>query len=110
MYIVETIPIRKGIPRDTLSYFSARPIPIGALVEIPLHSQQIEGIVVGVSPVRDMKASIRTGNFSLRPVTSIIRDLGFSKPILESLCRVSEQNLIPVGTLISTFFPEPVFD
>ena len=73
MHILEVIPLQKGIPRDSLSYFSLKEIPLGALVEIPLHSKTISGIVIGKTDARDMKASIRSGTFSLKPVGAIIR-------------------------------------
>ena len=110
MYILEVIPLQKGIPRDTLSYYSMREIPLGSLVEIPLQSRTIQGIVIGIREARDMKASIRSGTFALKPVGSVIQEKGFPSKILQTLWEISRDTLIPVGTLITQFFPEPVFD
>ena len=110
MYILEVIPLQKGIPRDTLSYYSMREIPLGSLVEIPLQSRTIQGIVIGVREARDMRASIRSGTFALKPVGSVIQEKGFPSKILQALWEISRDTLIPVGTLITQFFPEPVFD
>ncbi len=109
MYILDVIPLQKGIPRDTLSYFSVRDIPLGALVEIPLQSKTISGIVIKSAPARDMKASIRSGSFSLKSIKSVINEKGFPVKILQSLQSLSLQTLIPIGTLITTFFPDTVF-
>jgi primosomal protein N' len=110
MYILDIIPLQKGIPRDTLSYFSMREIPLGSLVEIPLRNQTIQGIVIKQNEARDMKASIRSGNFSLKPVGSIVNEKGFPSKILQTLQILSLQTLIPLGTLLVNFFPEPVFE
>lgn len=110
MYILEIIPLQKGIPRDTLSYFSARPIDLGSVVEIPLNSRIITGIVVAQHSARDAKASIRSGTFSLKSIGHVIRDQQFSSIMMSTLQSISLQTLIPIGTLISTLFPEQVFD
>lgn len=110
MHILEVIPLQKGIPRDSLSYFSLKEIPLGALVEIPLHSKTISGIVIGKTDARDMKASIRSGTFSLKPVGAVINEKGFPSKIIQALWNISTETLIPTGTLISNFFPDPVFE
>lgn len=110
MYILDIIPLRKGIPRDTLSYFSLREVSIGALVEIPLQSKTISGIVINRTDARDMKSNIRSGNFSLKPIGNIIAEKGFPAKILTTLQTISLDTLIPIGTLLTTFFPEPVFE
>lgn len=110
MYILEIIPLQKGIPRDTLSYFSARLIDLGSVVEIPLNSRIITGIVVAQHSARDAKASIRSGTFSLKSISSVVRDQQFPSIVMKTLQSVSLQTLIPIGTLISTFFTESVFD
>lgn len=110
MHILEIIPLQKGIPRDSLSYFSLREIPLGALVEIPLQSRTISGIVIGKTDARDVKATIRSGTFSLKPVGPVIQEKGFPSKIIQTLWQLSMETLIPTGTLLSTFFPEPVFE
>lgn len=110
MYILDIIPLRKGIPRDTLSYFSARQVPIGALVEIPLQSKTISGIVINQTDARDMKSSIRSGSFSLKQIGPVIAEKGFPSKILTTLQHISLETLIPVGTLLTTFFPDPIFE
>jgi primosomal protein N' len=109
MYIVEIIPLQKGIPRDTLSYFSMKDVPLGAIVSVPLQSRSIEGIVIHVNSARDMKSSIRTGNFSLRQINGVVTEQGFPKKIIDRLIILSEQSMMPVGTLITQLFPEQTF-
>jgi primosomal protein N' len=110
MYILEIIPLQKGIPRDTLSYFSMREIPLGAIVEIPFRSNTITGIVINSLSARDIKTNLRSSSFSLKPVGSIIHDQSFPAPILRGLQEISENTLVPMGTLVSTFFPDNVLE
>lgn len=109
MYIVEIIPLQKGIPLDSLSYFSVHPVQLGSVVEIPLQSRTIQGIVISQKMARDVKSNIRTSNFSLKSIGNIVNDQQFPKEILQTLQIISQQTLIPIGTLISTLFPEIIF-
>lgn len=110
MYIVDVIPLQKGIPRDTLSYFSARPIPLGSVVDIPLHSRTITGIVITQHEARDIKSSIRSGTFSLKSVTRVHTDISFPKKLLEVIATMSTTTLIPAGTLVTHFFSGETLD
>lgn len=110
MYILEIIPLQKGIPRDTLSYFSMREIPLGALVEIPFRSNTITGIVINSLSARDAKANLRASSFSLKPIGSILHNQSFPATLLRGLQEISENTLIPIGTLISTFFSENLLE
>lgn len=110
MYILEIIPLQKGIPRDTLSYFSMREIPLGALVEIPFRSKTIQGIVIHSHAARDMKANLRSNSFSLKPVGAIVDGNGFPFQLLKGLREISDDTLLPVGTLIASFFEDSLFD
>lgn len=109
MYIVEIIPLQKGIPRDTLSYFSMKEVPLGSIISAPLQTRIIKGIVISVTSARDMKSSIRTGNFSLRKIDGIADEQGFPQKILKALTLISEHSMVPLGTLITQLFPEPIF-
>lgn len=108
MYIIEIIPLQKGIPKDTLSYFSMQPIELGSLVQVPLQSRLIEGIVVAQSLAKDMKASIRSGNFSLKQVDRVISQNYFPKKILDLLVILADRSTTPIGTLFVQLFPDPV--
>lgn len=110
MYILEIIPLQRGIPRDSLSYFSMREIPLGSLVEIPFRSKTIQGIVIHSSDARTMKASLRSNSFSLKPVGSVVEGERFPAQLLRGLQEISRDTLIPLGTLVATFFPDSIFD
>ncbi len=110
MFILEIIPLQRGIPRDSLSYFSMREIPLGSLVEIPFRSKTIQGIVIHSSDARDMKSNLRSSSFSLKPVGNIVSQNGFPFQLLRALRAISDDTLIPIGTLITNFFPDSLFE
>ena len=56
MYILDVIPIAKGILREKLTYFSAKDIPLGSLVEIPVRKKLIKALVIDKKAVTDAKS------------------------------------------------------
>ena len=59
MFIIEVIPIVKSIGVDTLSYFTSKEVPIGAIVNIPLRKKMVQGIVTSVRLAESLKCEIR---------------------------------------------------
>ena len=51
MFIATIIPIQRGIPFDTLTYYSSEDIVCGAIVEIPFGRQTIYGLVLESVPL-----------------------------------------------------------
>ncbi len=71
MWIVEVLPIKRGLQKDSLTYFSAEEIPEGALVSVPLRSKTIDAIVTHCRNVKEEKQAIKSGSLSLRKVTKV---------------------------------------
>ncbi len=109
MYIMTIIPIAKGIPRDELSYFSAKEISLGTLVTIPFGNRSIKGVVVNQQPVRDLKGSIKQSDFALRNITTI-----HSERLPEALFKAGQKCASifaqPVGSILQTMIPNQLFD
>ncbi len=71
MWIIEVIPIKKGLPQDTLTYFSGESIHEGSIVSVPMRSKFIDAIVVGCKDAKEEKAAIKSGSLSLRKIAKI---------------------------------------
>jgi primosomal protein N' len=68
MYIVQVIPISRGVAPGELSYFSGSEYPQGAVILVPLRGREVMGIVVGCETVRATKASVRQSGYALRKI------------------------------------------
>ena len=71
MFIIEVIPIAKGIGTDTLSYFTSKEVSIGAVVLIPLRKKIIKGIVTSIRPALDIKSEIRGAPFAMKKLETV---------------------------------------
>ncbi len=68
MYIIEVIPIERGISIDELSYFSAEKPIIGSLIDITVRKKVIKGLVIRVRDIKEARSLLRTSDFTLKKI------------------------------------------
>ncbi len=66
MFVIEVIPLKRGIGIDSLTYFGAQEYPLGTILHIPVRNATILGLVTSVAPVSTAKTALRAATFSLR--------------------------------------------
>ena len=71
MNIITVIPLTKSKFADTLSYFTATDVPVGAIVSVPLRSKTIHAIVTESKPAEDMKSDIKNADFAIRKLGKV---------------------------------------
>ncbi|TSC61221.1 MAG: Uncharacterized protein G01um1014107_71 [Parcubacteria group bacterium Gr01-1014_107] len=71
MFLINVIPITRGILKENLSYFSSEDIPIGSLVEVPLRNKKISALVVDKKNAAEAKAEIKKADFSIKKISEI---------------------------------------
>ena len=88
MFVIEVIPLAKGIQIESLSYFSSIAYGTGSIVTIPVRGKTISGIVVDSHPVSSTKTALKAATFSLRKL-----------PVQENVATLSPQLLATVAKL-----------
>ncbi len=71
MYIIDVIPIAKGITRETLSYFTSKETLPGGIVTVPVRNKKIRALVVSATPVADSKAKIKSSEYVMRKIDNL---------------------------------------
>jgi primosomal protein N' len=99
MYILSVIPISRGIPFNTLSYYSTDALYPGTLIEIPLGKQFIKGLVYESNSLIEAKTSIKQATFALKKIKSVIGVSPFYTALVEGLRTASTKTLTPIGSL-----------
>ncbi|MEK7227961.1 MAG: hypothetical protein AAB681_01230 [Patescibacteria group bacterium] len=99
MYILSIIPISRGIPFSSLSYYSTDALSIGTLVEIPLGRQVTTGLVYGCTSLIEAKTSIKQATFSLKRIKKVLGQSHFTTSLMEGLKEASVRTLTPSGSL-----------
>jgi primosomal protein N' (replication factor Y) len=111
MYIIEVIPIARGMGADTLSYFSATSLPVGSLISVPLRKKKVAGIVAASRPASESKADIKQANFALKKITvkagskKSNRQI-FSVEFMETARSAAEYYATSVGSILAALVPD----
>ena len=66
MFVIEVIPLKRGMHLESLSYFSSESYESGTLLTIPIRNKPARGVVTGSAPVGAAKAALRAATFSLK--------------------------------------------
>lgn len=106
MNIIEVIPISRAIGTNTLSYFTSKDVPIGAIVDIPLRNRIIQGIVSSVKKAEEMKSEIKSANFTLKKLDKIKSVDFFSKSFIEMIREISQYYATSMGAVIDVLVPD----
>lgn len=106
MYILSVIPIARGIPFSTLSYYSTDALSVGTMVEIPLGKQSLYGLVHECTSLIEAKTSIKQATFSLKKIKSVIGASSYSVGLIQGLREASGKTLTPVGALAGVVINE----
>ncbi len=103
MKIVRVIAIAKGAPKGELSYFSKIPVQVGSIVSIPVRKKEYPALVVSISEAGVDRSLIRSSDFALKKISTILREDFFSKKFIESCEKTAEYYVSSVGQVLNTF-------
>lgn len=106
MFIIEVIPIAKALGTETLSYFTAQEVSLGAIVSVPLRKKMVQGIVVAMRSATDMKSEIKNADFALKKLGKIKSAEFFSKAFLETARTSADYYATSVGSILDILVPD----
>ena len=108
MKIIDVIPITKGLKEETFSYFTSKPVREGTLVNVPSRSRIITALVTSVREAETEKINLKSADFKLRPIKSIVSDNLLSPFFIEGMRETAKYYASPLGQVIRDFLPEAV--
>lgn len=108
MYVVEVIPLRRGVAIESLSYFSGVNYKIGTFVEVPVRGKKLVAIVTSSKPVSSTKTALKAATFSLRklPAQASIRSL--PQTVLDLLSSLKAFVPASPGAILCALLPPDV--
>lgn len=110
MKIVDVIPLSKGINKDTLTYFTAQEISVGAIITVPLRGRTVNALVVSARPAEESRLELKNSAFGFRKISSTIsRDL-LSVPFMNAARKCADFHIASVGSLLFSVVPKIVLD
>ena len=100
------IPLQKGIPKESLTYFSAQDIPNGSLVSILVRRKKILGLVIFSEEAVNVKSDIKRLDFDLKKIIEVKGLSAFRKEYLEAANLASQYFASNRGSLLASIIPQ----
>ena len=105
MKIVTIVPLKKGIWKEDLTYFSAQDIPKGSIVTVSLRNKKILGLVVETEDASRVKSNIKNMSFNLKKIEAVKEHSVFKKEYLDSAIENSKYFVSNKNNGITSLIP-----
>lgn len=109
-YVVEVIPLVRGLPKDSLTYFSADKPAVGTFVNIKIRNAETFGLVTRVIPAREAKAELKQSAFALKKLSGPSQDFFLSKAFIEASRYLSDYYAVPMGNILGALIPKMLLE
>jgi len=110
MNLLTVIPLTRQKVAETLSYFTASEIPIGAIVSVPLRSKTIHAIVAESRPAADMKSDLRSASYETRKLGKVKASAFFPAAFMEACRALSGHYATTIGSIITAVTPDIILE
>src|SRR5690606_32242211 len=105
MFVLEIVPISRGIRTNTLSYYSRHKPAVGSLVTVPVRKKRVYGLVSSVYDLRELKSEVRKSNFQLRRVEAL-NERQVLHPSISTLAELTAQHFAsPLPAVLRAMVP-----
>ena len=105
MNLCAIAPLSRGLQKEALHYFSAKDVPIGSLVSIPLRGKATLGIVLESSPLEKEKSAVRRSGAPLKKISKIIAPSYLSPLFIEAVRETALYHASTVPATLTLLLP-----
>jgi primosomal protein N' len=110
MFVIEVIPLKRGISIESLTYYSAVSYKPGTLLSIPLRNGETTAVVVDFKPVSAAKTALKTATFSLRKLPVQDEAPALPEALINTVHKVSERVPASIGSILFALLPPDIRD
>lgn len=105
MFVIDCLPFSKGLKKDNLSYFSSEYVTPGSLIKITVRNQKLSALVIDSKDARERKAEIKSADFKLSKISSLVSKPFLSKEFLSAVQETSSFFSANEGSILSQLIP-----
>lgn len=106
MYIATVIPISKSVQKEQLTYFTAKEIPLGSVVMVPVRSRTVEAIVINLEEAKDLKSAVKDAAYQLKKIESVKGIAPYRKSFFEACELMKNYSISTTGAVIDALLPQ----
>ena len=105
MKILSVIPLKKGIPKGNLTYFTNLKIPEGHIVSVPIRNKKTLALVIASKDLEGAKSDVKGMDFNLRKVAEDKGPSIFSREFVDAAEEVSKYFALPERSATASLLP-----
>lgn len=105
MKIISVIPLKKGVLKGHLTYFTSLDIQAGNIVTVPIRKQNVLALVTSSDNLKDSKSNVKSMAFNLKKVHANLGKSIFLKEFLESVFDSSDYFAQNKNSTITSLIP-----
>src|SRR3989344_3756527 len=110
MQVLTVIPIARGIFKDHLTYFSAKSVKPGAIVEVPVGTRLVKALVVEAEAASALKSRLRQADFALKKIRAVKNQQLFSSLFIKAARHLSNYTGYPLGPILKSLVPQAILN
>jgi len=110
MNLITVVPITRQKVPPTLSYFTSRDVPVGAVVSVPLRTKLIHAIVTESRPADDLKAELRAAPYEIRKLGNVKAAAFFSAAFMDACRTLADFYATTVGAVVGSIVSETILE
>lgn len=105
MKIVNVIPLKKGVLKGDLTYFTTKDIENGSIVTINLRNKKVFGLTISSEEVSTTKMDIKGMNFNLKKIIEVKGKSIFLKEYIDSILETSNYFASTKSSALASLLP-----
>ncbi|PCI29155.1 primosomal protein N' [Candidatus Wolfebacteria bacterium] len=108
MFLVDVIPITRGITIDSLTYFTSTKVVRGDIVQVPLRSRNVPALVVSIRDVAEQKSQLKSSSFSIKKIRSKKSHTIVSQEFISAAEKIAHYHTTSLGSVLHTLLPASI--
>lgn len=110
MYIIECLPLRKGLKNESLSYFGPEYAESGSILKVNLRGKNVPALVLYSRKVEEAKTEIKNAKFKLKKITAITAKPFLHKEFLRAVMETADYFVSSPGEILYHLIPSLVLE
>lgn len=106
MYLTTVIPLKKGLQKESLSYFSLKNIALGSMVTVQIRKSIVPAIVIRIDNISDFKSDLKSANFELKKVVEVKGPSPFNDKFFLACEKIAKYSVSNTGVIIKNLLPK----
>lgn len=105
MKLVEITPLTHSIQKDSLTYFSSKPVSVGDVVTIEVRKGKYDALVLDVNEVKNLKQDIKSASFGMKKILGIKGPSILYPEFFEACIQTKYFFIGNLGPIVNFFLP-----